>query len=56
MATTEVRERPDQPAGLLATTLCEALQMTSSAHPGRTALRTKGGEQEFTWGDRKSVV
>jgi long-chain acyl-CoA synthetase len=51
MATTEVRERPDLPVGLHASTLCEAFQMTSSAHPDRTALRTKGGETEFTWGE-----
>jgi len=56
MATTEVRERPDLPVGLHASTLCEAFQMTSSAHPDRTALRTKGGETEFTWGDYANRV
>jgi long-chain acyl-CoA synthetase len=56
MATTEVRQRPDQPVGLEATTLCEAFQMTSSAHPDRVALRTKGGEQEFTWGEYADKV
>src|SRR3954454_3169715 len=56
MATTEVRQRPDQPVGLQATTLCEAIQMTSSAHPGRTALRTKGGEVQFTWGEYAEKV
>src|SRR3954452_5792634 len=56
MATTEVRQRPDQPVGLQATTLCEAFQMTSSAHPGRIALRTKGGEVQFTWGEYADKV
>src|SRR4051794_9827569 len=56
MATTEVRQRPDQPVGLSATTLCEAFQMTSSSHPDRTALRTKGGEHELTWGEYAEKV
>jgi long-chain acyl-CoA synthetase len=56
MATTEVRERPDQPVGLHGATLCEAFQMTSSAHPTRTALRTKGGETQFTWGEYAEKV
>src|SRR3954453_14216790 len=56
MATTEVRQRPDQPVGLSATTLCEAFQMTSSSHPDRTAVRTKGGEHELTWGEYAEKV
>jgi long-subunit acyl-CoA synthetase (AMP-forming) len=53
---TEVRERADAPAGLQASTLCEAFQMTSSEHPERVALRTKGGEFELTWGDYADKV
>ncbi len=53
---TEVRERADAPAGLQASTLCEAFQMTSSEHPERVALRTKGGDFELTWGDYADKV
>jgi long-chain acyl-CoA synthetase len=53
---TEVRERADAPAGLQASTLCEAFQMTSAAHPDRVALRMKGGEQELTWGEYADKV
>jgi long-chain acyl-CoA synthetase len=56
MATTEVRERADQPVGLAASTLCEAFQMTSAANPERVALRTKGGEREYTWADYAQKV
>src|SRR5919197_3328904 len=48
---TAVRERPNRPVGLDATTLCEAFQMTSSAHPDRPAVRTRGGEREITWAE-----
>ncbi len=51
MATTEVRERADQPPALAANTLCEAFQMTSSAYPDRVALRTKDGGTEYSWAD-----
>jgi long-chain acyl-CoA synthetase len=50
MATTEL-SRSERPAGLEASTLCEAFQLTAAAHPERVALRTKGGESQITWGD-----
>jgi long-subunit acyl-CoA synthetase (AMP-forming) len=56
MATTEVRERADQPAGLAAGTLCEAFQMTASEYPDRVALRTKDGATQYTWGDYAQKV
>ena len=56
MAITEVRERADAPVGLAASTLCEAFQLTAAAHPDRVALRTKGGEQEFSWGQYGDLV
>jgi long-chain acyl-CoA synthetase len=55
MATIEAT-RSDRPVGLSASTLCEAFQLTAAEHPGRTALRTKGGEYEITWGDYAQKV
>ncbi len=53
---TAVRERPNRPVGLDATTLCEAFQMTSSAHPDRAALRTRGGEHQISWAEYAAWV
>src|SRR5437764_13268734 len=55
MATIEAT-RSDRPVGLSASTLCEAFQLTAAEHPGRTALRTKGGEYEISWGDYAQKV
>jgi long-subunit acyl-CoA synthetase (AMP-forming) len=45
-------ERPtEKPVGLDAKTMCEAFQRTAEAHPDRPALRTRGDEVSFTWGE-----
>ena len=45
-------ERPtEKPVGLDAKTMCEAFQKTADAHPDRPALRTRGDEVSFTWGE-----
>ncbi len=50
MSATE--EHPVQrPAGLTASTLAEAFQLTAKAHPERTALRLKEDERSMTWGE-----
>jgi long-chain acyl-CoA synthetase len=48
--------RGDRPAGLDASTMVEAFQMTSRAHPERVALRTKDDEFSMTWGDYAEKV
>ena len=55
MATIE-QTRADRPVGLEASTLCEAFQLTAAAHPGRVALRTRGGDFELTWGEYADKV
>jgi long-chain acyl-CoA synthetase len=40
-----------RPAGLDARTVCEAFQATAAAHPDRIAIRTRGDETSFTWGE-----
>jgi long-chain acyl-CoA synthetase len=42
-------ERAGRPAGLQASTVAEAFQVTASAHPDRPALRTKGDEFSISW-------
>jgi long-chain acyl-CoA synthetase len=41
--------RSGRPAGLQASTVAEAFQVTASAHPDRCALRTKDDEFSITW-------
>src|SRR5919109_885765 len=41
----------ERPAGLDARTVCEAFQATAAAHPDRIAIRTRGDETSFTWGE-----
>jgi long-chain acyl-CoA synthetase len=41
--------RTGRPAGLQASTVAEAFQVTANAHPDRCALRTKGDEFSITW-------
>ncbi|MEA2419917.1 MAG: long-chain acyl-CoA synthetase, partial [Thermoleophilaceae bacterium] len=41
--------RTERPAGLGASTVAEAFQITAAAHPDRTALRLKGDEFAITW-------
>jgi long-chain acyl-CoA synthetase len=40
-----------RPKGLDAATACEAFQATAAANPDREALRTRGGEQSWSWSD-----
>ncbi len=46
-----VGRRTERPAGLGATTACEAFQLTAAAHPERPAIRTRHDEVTFTWGE-----
>src|SRR5918992_3172341 len=55
MAVTTER-RAGRPAGLDASTVAEAFQVTARAHPERTALRTKGGEFAITWAEYADKV
>ncbi|HEX6582666.1 MAG TPA: AMP-binding protein, partial [Thermoleophilaceae bacterium] len=41
--------RTGRPAGLQASTVAEAFQVTASSHPDRCALRTKDDEFSITW-------
>jgi long-subunit acyl-CoA synthetase (AMP-forming) len=50
MSVTTAR-RTARPAGLHASTVAEAFQMTARAHPERVAIRTKGDELSITWGE-----
>jgi long-subunit acyl-CoA synthetase (AMP-forming) len=55
MAVTRER-RTDRPAGLGATTIAEAFQLTAAAHPDRPALRLKDDELSLTWGEYADKV
>ena len=44
-------ERAGRPAGLQASTVAEAFQVTANAHPDRCALRTKDDEFSISWGE-----
>jgi long-chain acyl-CoA synthetase len=46
----------DRPAGLGASTVAEAFQLTAAAHPDRPALRLKGDEFSITWGEYADKV
>jgi long-subunit acyl-CoA synthetase (AMP-forming) len=50
MSTTAER-RAGRPAGLDASTMAEAFQLTVAAHPDRPALRLKDDEVSITWGE-----
>src|SRR5215210_2482119 len=41
--------RSERPAGLAASTVAGAFQVTAEAHPDRCALRTKGDELDMSW-------
>src|SRR5438105_289499 len=43
-------------SALDAATIAEAFVRTVRAHPGRVALRTRGGEREITWGEYGRLV
>jgi long-chain acyl-CoA synthetase len=47
--TVSTARRSERPAGLDASTLAEAFQITAAAHPDRTALRLKGDEFAISW-------
>jgi long-chain acyl-CoA synthetase len=48
--------RTTRPAGLGATTVAEAFQLTARAHPDRCALRLKEGEFSITWAEYADKV
>src|SRR5919202_443573 len=49
--TTAPARSTERPPALEAATMCEAFQITASAHPDRPALRLKGDEASYTWGE-----
>ena len=53
-ATTATRK--ERPAGLNASTVAEAFQLTAQAHPGRCALRTKDDGFSITWAEYAGKV
>jgi long-chain acyl-CoA synthetase len=48
--------RPERPAGLDASTVAEAFQLTAAAHPDRVALRLKDDEVSLTWAEYADKV
>ncbi len=48
--------RTERPAGLDASTLAEAFQLTAAAHPDRVALRLRDDEFSITWGEYADKV
>ena len=51
MALEAAADRGARSPALDAPTVAAAFQVTAAAHPGAAALRTKGDEASFTWGD-----
>ena len=47
--TVTTARRSERPAGLDASTVAEAFQLTAAAHPDRIALRLKGDELAISW-------
>jgi long-chain acyl-CoA synthetase len=54
--TVSTPRRSERPAGLDASTVAEAFQLTAAAHPDRPALRLKGDELSITWGEYADKV
>jgi long-subunit acyl-CoA synthetase (AMP-forming) len=54
--TVSTARRSDRPAGLDASTVAEAFQLTAAAHPDRPALRLKGDELSITWAEYADKV
>src|SRR5919112_3300679 len=54
--TVSTARRSDRPAGLDASTVAEAFQLTAAAHPDRPALRLKGDELSLTWAEYADKV
>src|SRR5262245_38915519 len=48
--------RTERPAGLDASTLAEAFQLTAAAHPDRVALRLRDDEFSITWAEYADKV
>jgi long-chain acyl-CoA synthetase len=48
--------RSERPAGLDASTVAEAFQLTAAAHPDRVALRLKDDEVSLTWSEYADKV
>ncbi|MET0973883.1 MAG: hypothetical protein ABWY95_10735, partial [Thermoleophilaceae bacterium] len=48
--------RTERPAGLDASTVAEAFQLTAQAHPERVALRMKDDEFSMTWAEYAEKV
>src|SRR5215217_8473734 len=48
--------RTKRPAGLDASTLAEAFQLTAAAHPDRVALRLRDDEFSISWGEYADKV
>jgi long-chain acyl-CoA synthetase len=48
--------RTERPAGLDASTLAEAFQLTAAAHPDRVALRLRDDEFSISWGEYADKV
>ena len=56
METTTAERRTSRPAGLDASTVAEAFQLTAQENADRAALRTKGDEFSITWGEYADKV
>src|SRR5215208_5154660 len=54
--TVSTARRSERPAGLDASTVAEAFQLTAAAHPDRPALRLKGDEFSITWAEYADKV
>ena len=50
-ATSAGASRTERPAGLAASTIAEAFQLTAQTHPERVALRTKDDDFSMTWAE-----
>jgi long-subunit acyl-CoA synthetase (AMP-forming) len=56
MGVETVARSTDRPVGLDGRTACEAFQATAAAHPDRPAIRTRGDEHTWTWGEYAARV
>jgi long-chain acyl-CoA synthetase len=56
MESTTVERSTERPPALDARTACEAFQITADADPDRAALRLRGDEESYTWGEYAEKV
>jgi len=56
MESTTAERSTARPKALDAKTACEAFQITAEANPDRVALRLKGDEESYTWGEYADKV